>query len=68
MGSGLESNERAAKAKAEADINGFMTGLFSRVLDPEETDLTADVLAGIGGAVAGRVSRLTSGLLGMTIY
>ncbi|KAG8882040.1 RNA polymerase II mediator complex subunit [Tulasnella sp. 332] len=54
MGSGLESGDGVAKDRAKSDIDGFMTGLFARDMDAEETDLTADVLAGIGGAVAGR--------------
>lgn len=62
MGSGLESSDARAKAKAEEDIQSFMTGLFSRDLHPEETDLTADVLRGITGAVATqvRMSRLVA--------
>ncbi|KAG8908829.1 RNA polymerase II mediator complex subunit [Tulasnella sp. 403] len=52
MGSGLESDDEEAKQKAGKDIHYFMTGMFVRDMDPEETDLTADVLKGIGGAVA----------------
>lgn len=58
MGSGLEASDARAKTKAEEDIQSFMTGLFSRDLHPEETDLTADVLRGITGAVATQVSQV----------
>ncbi|KAG9004810.1 RNA polymerase II mediator complex subunit [Tulasnella sp. JGI-2019a] len=71
MGSGLESSDVAAKNKAMSDIDGFMTGLFARDMDAEETDLTADVLTGIGGAVAARflnhgIKRLTTLLVDLT--
>ncbi|KAG8934799.1 RNA polymerase II mediator complex subunit [Tulasnella sp. 418] len=50
MSSGMDHED--TKAKAEKDLQRFMTGFFGRTLDMEETDLLADVLYGISGRVA----------------
>ncbi len=56
MGSSLDSDNAQAKASAEGDIHDLMEGLFARDTDPEETELTADILTGIGGEVAAQVT------------
>jgi mediator of RNA polymerase II transcription subunit 12 len=46
-------NERA---RAQQAMHAFVSGFFEHALEPEQTDLVADVLRGMHGVLAERVS------------
>jgi mediator of RNA polymerase II transcription subunit 12 len=48
------------RAQAESDLEKFTTSFLGHALTPGETDLVADVLRGISGPVAERVSVNTA--------
>lgn len=44
------------RAQAEKSMSAFAAGFFEHTLDPEQTDMVADVLRGMHGLLAERVS------------
>jgi mediator of RNA polymerase II transcription subunit 12, fungi type len=53
---GLCLSHDSTRAQAEAYLSTFTTSFLEHALDPEETDLVADVLRGLSGFVADQVS------------
>lgn len=48
------------RALAEKSMTAFAAGFFEHTLDPEQTDLVADVLRGMNGLLAERVRSTRS--------